>query len=75
MFNSARSMLTKRISILVWFKRLRSEKEKQQMKVELDDIRTQLEHMTKTRASRCRFPFAMFKINLIVVVVVVVVVV
>jgi len=30
----------------------RAEKEKQQMKVELDDIRTQLEHSAKTRASR-----------------------
>ena len=28
----------------------RAEKEKQQMKVELDDIRTQLEHAAKTRA-------------------------
>ena len=27
------------------------------MKVELDDIRTQLEHSSKTRVISCRFPF------------------
>jgi len=33
----------------------RTEKEKQQMKVELDDIHTQLEHAAKSRASFASF--------------------
>jgi len=44
------------------------------MKVELDDIRTQLEHAAKTRVTCCHFPCVLFKRNVIVVVVVVVVV-